>query len=211
MGSKERRERQKAETRQRILDAARELFAHYGYENVTMRKIAEAIEYSPTAIYLHFADKDTLMRELSVCDFIGFSDRFREVPETADPVERLRGFGHAYLQFAQACPNQYRLLFMSPHPPEGVQPPPEVIEDGAYEQLVAVVRQAMQAGAFHPGWKDEDVIAQLFWTSLHGIVSLHQVMKDPAKVRLVPANELAEVAVTMLMTALRLPPTAPQG
>ena len=62
MGVKERREREKLETRDLILEAARELFANEGYEGVSMRKLAEKIEYSPTAIYVHFADKEELFR-----------------------------------------------------------------------------------------------------------------------------------------------------
>ena len=64
MGVKERREREKSETRDKILDAARELFVTEGYEGVSMRKVADKIEYSPTAIYVHFADKEELFREL---------------------------------------------------------------------------------------------------------------------------------------------------
>ncbi|HTD61922.1 MAG TPA: helix-turn-helix domain-containing protein, partial [Gemmatimonadaceae bacterium] len=62
----DRREREKIAIRTKILDAARELFAEHGYDAVTMRTIAEKIEYTPTAIYYHFKDKDALIREL--CD-----------------------------------------------------------------------------------------------------------------------------------------------
>ena len=64
MGISERRERDRQAVRSKILDAARDLFAAEGYDAVTMRRIAEAIEYSPTTIYLHFKDKDALIREL---------------------------------------------------------------------------------------------------------------------------------------------------
>ncbi len=79
MGTVERREREKQELRTRILDAARELFAELGYEAVTMRKIAERIEYSPTAIYFHFKDKDALMRELCEMDFSTLAQQFRTI------------------------------------------------------------------------------------------------------------------------------------
>ena len=61
MGVHERRAREKKELRQEILDAARDLFLREGYENVSMRKIAEKIEYSPTTIYLYFQDKADLL------------------------------------------------------------------------------------------------------------------------------------------------------
>ncbi len=90
MGIKERREREKQATRQRILDAARELFVHEGYEAVTMRRVAEKIEYSPTAIYMHFKDKAALIRELCAHDFLRFTETLNKVTRVQDPMERLR-------------------------------------------------------------------------------------------------------------------------
>jgi len=69
MGITERKEREKVEIRAMILDAARELFARDGYERVTMRGVAEAIEYSPTTIYNYFEDKDDLVKALCEEDF----------------------------------------------------------------------------------------------------------------------------------------------
>jgi AcrR family transcriptional regulator len=65
MGVKERKAREKETLRQDILDAARELFIREGYQAVSMRKIAEKIEYSPATIYLHFRDKDDIFDHLS--------------------------------------------------------------------------------------------------------------------------------------------------
>jgi len=69
MGTKERREREKDQIRTAILDAARELFVAQGYEGVSMRAIAEKIEYSPTIIYNYFRDKEALISELCQSDF----------------------------------------------------------------------------------------------------------------------------------------------
>src|SRR5512139_3581766 len=116
MGINERREREKGEIRGKILDAARDLFARDGYEAVTMRKIAEAIEYSPTAIYLHFKDKESLVRELCLGDFDSLARAFQRIAREPDPLERLRKVGLAYADFALEHPNHYRLMFMTPHP-----------------------------------------------------------------------------------------------
>ena len=86
---KERREREKEEVRAKILDAARELFVEEGYEAVTMRKIAAAIEYSPTAIYLHFRDKKAVINALCETDFLKLASRFRKIAEVGDPIVRL--------------------------------------------------------------------------------------------------------------------------
>src|ERR1700747_187689 len=99
MGVKERRGREKSETRDKILDAARELFVAEGYEGVSMRKVAEKIEYSPTAIYVHFADKNELFHELCREDFARLQDAMRSPAMPTDPLERLRQIGRSYIEF----------------------------------------------------------------------------------------------------------------
>ena len=114
MGINERREREKEAVRTKILDAARALFASEGYEAVTMRRIALAIEYSPTALYLHFKDKESLIRDLCMTDFGSLARAFLKIAKEKDPLERLRKIGHAYVGFASEHPNHYRLMFMTP-------------------------------------------------------------------------------------------------
>ena len=65
MGVKERQEREREAVSRAILDAARELFVAEGYHNVSIRKIAERIEYSPAAIYSYFPSKDDIFFALA--------------------------------------------------------------------------------------------------------------------------------------------------
>lgn len=175
MGIKERREREKAEIREKILEAARELFVSEGYEAVSMRKIADRIEYSPTAIYLHFKDKEAVMRELCETDFYTLAQEFQEIAKIADPVERLKVLGVAYARFALSHPNHYRLMFMTPHPhPHDEE---KLIEKGnpeedAYAFLKWTIGDALAAGRVRPGIEDADLLAQVFWAGMHGVVSL---------------------------------------
>ena len=149
MGTTERREREKQELRTRILDAARELFAELGYEAVTMRRIAERIEYSPTAIYFHFKDKEALMRELCEVDFATLAQQFRTIAREKDPIERLRKIGHAYVAFGLEYPNHYRLMFMTPRPVIGNTEVSEERrgnpEEDAYAFLKATVQDGLDA------------------------------------------------------------------
>ena len=117
MGVKERREREKSETRDKILDAARELFISEGYDGVSMRKVAEKIEYSPTAIYLHFTDNEELFHELVHEDFARLATVFQSAAMPANPVDRIREIGRTYVEFGTHYPNHYKLMFMTPHPP----------------------------------------------------------------------------------------------
>src|SRR5437868_7223920 len=94
MGIKERHERDREAVSRAILDAARELFVSEGYQNVSMRKIAERIEYSPAAIYSYFESKDDIFFALAEEGFrlLGDPDdpvRQRKL-EALPPLERLR-------------------------------------------------------------------------------------------------------------------------
>jgi AcrR family transcriptional regulator len=179
VGTTERREREKVELRGKILDAARELFAEHGYEAVTMRKIAEKIEYSATAIYLHFKDKDELIQELCAHDFLAFSQQFVSVVGIDDPIERMRVAGRIYVDFALQHPNHYRLMFMTPHPQA---PPPEALERrgdprrDAYAFLRELIDGAMKAKLLKKHLKDVDLVVQTVWASIHGVVSLEIAM-----------------------------------
>src|SRR5690242_15267152 len=92
MGIKERHERDREMVRQLILDAARDLFVKEGFENVSIRKIAEKIEYSPAAIYGYFPSKDDIFFSLAEDGFrllYGSRERFTEM-NALPPLERIR-------------------------------------------------------------------------------------------------------------------------
>jgi AcrR family transcriptional regulator len=211
MGIKERREREKQATRQRILDAARELFVHEGYEAVTMRRVAEKIEYSPTAIYVHFKDKAALIRELCAHDFLRFAEVLNKVARVQDPLERLRKLSRAYIAFAQEHPTTYRLLFMQRHPPEMEDAEDSSIQQGnpeqdAYAFLQKQVQEARDAGCFRPEYQDVDLISQTLWGGLHGLVSLHLVMDKDEWLTLKPLGTSADLMVDLLLGGFARPP-----
>jgi len=176
MGTLERRERERSETRDKILDAARELFVNEGYDGVTMRKVAEKIEYSPTAIYVHFHDKEQLFLELCHSDFRRLAESFVQLAQIADPIERLRRIGYAYMEFGLENPNHYRMMFMTSHPPIPDGTEKEMgkgnPEEDAYAFLRQTVQEVMNAGAFRPEQTDADLLAQTLWAGVHGVVSL---------------------------------------
>jgi AcrR family transcriptional regulator len=165
MGITQRREREREEVRKKILDAARELFSAEGYEKVTMRRVAEAIEYSPTTIYLHFEDKDDLVRALCHQDFGHLLEAMQKAPAPADPIETIRQLGRAYVAFALRSPNQYRFMFMTPvAKEEHLQP--ENPGNLSFGHLLAAVKRAADAGLLRP--VDPVLAAQILWMSVHG-------------------------------------------
>jgi AcrR family transcriptional regulator len=205
MGIVERREREKLEIRTKILDAARELFAREGYDAVTMRRIAEAIEYSPTAIYLHFKDKETLVRELCEEDFASLAKAFQKIAREADPLERLRKIGMAYVDFGVEKPNHYRLMFMTARhaPMEMKELEKGNPEEDAYAFLVATVAEAIARGRLRRELTDPHVVAQASWAGVHGVISLHLAKKDDPWVEWRPLKKTAALIVDSMIEGLR--------
>lgn len=176
MGTKERREREREEVRTLILDTAREMFAAEGYDAVTMRRIAERIEYSPTAIYFHFKDKDALIRELCDHDFLELAQKFGSIARIADPIEKLRRAGQLYVQFGLEKPNHYRVMFMTTHPE--MDPADSAVKQGnpeedAYAFLKSIVVEAIDQKLFRKEFHDAELVSQTIWAAVHGVISLH--------------------------------------
>jgi AcrR family transcriptional regulator len=176
MGLKERRQRERDEVRTKIMDAARELFAAEGIEAVSMRKIADAVEYSPTIIYQHFADKDALLHELCSEDFGALAHTFAEIAKVTDPIQRIEQIGLAYGRFGIEHPNHYRLMFMTPFhgkklDAEEMRKQGNPDEDG-YAFLKQTVTEAIAAGRYRSGLTNADLISQVLWAALHGVVAL---------------------------------------
>jgi AcrR family transcriptional regulator len=202
LGPRERREREREEIRGLILDAARELFAREGYEAVTMRRIAENIEYSPTAIYFHFRDKDTLIREICDADFLALAQQFGAAAQISDPIERLKLTGLAYFRFGVEHPNHYRLMFMTPHPPgtENLERRGNPEED-AYAFLKTIITEAVEQGRFRKELgEDVELIAQTVWSGVHGVVALHIAKCNDEWVQW---RDLEQRAVTMIDVLVR--------
>ena len=180
MGSRERRTRERVETRQRILDAARDMFVRHGYEATTMRAIADRIEYTPTAIYHHFRNKEALFTELCSTDFRALATAFQRIGRIEDPIERLQRLGEAYVDFALEHPMHYQLLFMTRHP---IAEDHKNITRGdptedAYAFLRDTCADVIATGRLRPDFRDPDELGQIVWAALHGLLALHIVKHD---------------------------------
>ena len=112
MGSKERQDRERQAVRQSILDAARDLFSIEGYRNVSIRKIAERIEYSPAAIYSYFASKDDIYLALAEDGFRRLDAKLRTAPQDGTPLDRVRSGWWAFYEFSKEQPAYFELMFV---------------------------------------------------------------------------------------------------
>lgn len=204
MGSRERRERERAETRERILDAARDMFVRHGYEDTTMRAIADEIEYTATAIYHHFESKEALLSELCAMDFRALAQAFLKIGRVEDPLQRLRRIGAAYVRFAVDHPMHYRLMFMTLRP----VPDRQGIQHGdpgedAYAFLRETCDDAIREGVLRRGLDDADQVAQMMWASMHGLVSLHIVKQDDPWVEWRDVVQTADMMCAVMLRGIR--------
>lgn len=178
MTAPQRRERERQALRRRILQAARDLFLAQGIEAVTMRKIADAVEYTPPVLYAHFADKSALLTALCEEDLTLFHAALQRAARCVDPVERIRRMGRHYVDFALEHPHHYRLLFMTPFPAEQIEAKAAQVEQGttqgqsSYALLRDAVAQCIAAGRFEKRHRDAERVAQVLWGAVHGVVSL---------------------------------------
>jgi AcrR family transcriptional regulator len=203
MGVKERRARQKGLLRQEILDAARDILVREGYEGLSMRKVAEKIDYSPTAIYLHFKDRDDLV--FCVCEQLlaGLVRELHEVTERhSDPLVALKKSLRRYVDFGLKHPEHYQATFMMPHSRD-----PETDK-----RHLAPNTQGMQAFGFLPrlvgdcvkqkklAKVDAHAASCALWAGIHGITSLQIAMPN---FKWNDRDKVIDQLITMMVDGLR--------
>ncbi|MGZ0038650.1 TetR/AcrR family transcriptional regulator [Paenibacillus ottowii] len=170
-----RRERESSEIRRKIIEAARSLFLNQGYAEVSMRKIADQIEYSPTTIYHYFSNKEAVVRELLLEGNALFLKALQQRAEEAqaaglDALDSLKTVSDAYVRFGMANPEYYNILFISDLESVSLV---SLIDSGrfkGFELLETGLKAAMEEGYIIQG--DEHLIARSVWSMLHGLTSL---------------------------------------
>ena len=171
-----RRARQRAQLREEILDAAREMLVREGFEHLSLRKVAERIAYSPTAMYLHFDDKRDLVYQICQDTFRRLAQELAPVEsEFKDPLARLRAAMRRYIEFGLRHPQHY-LAALVAVPREPL--PDEVAKYNDPEspgmQFVALLRGIVVSGIAAGRLRkvDPDVMTRALWAALHGATSM---------------------------------------
>jgi len=160
-----------------LMDAARELLLELGdQDKLSVRAVTARAGVSPNALYLHFADKDALLSAVMIATYQELRAFLQAaVPSECDPIEQLRAYGRAYLQFAQQRPGIYRVAFMTkirdgvPVPARGA---PTGQDEGvdAFNDFLDIVTHCLPEGP------DPFTQAAYIWTALHGYVTLRQAI-----------------------------------
>lgn len=171
MGIAERKELEKQKMRKLILKTAMKLFLKEGFEKITIRRIAEKIEYSPATIYLYFKDKDEILYTLHNEGFEKLYKRQLKTLSIKDSLQRLREQGEMYISFALENPEYYELMFIMRGPAKKIIEKKERdIGMRSYEFLRENVKECMKEGLLPEA--DVDIAAFSLWSHVHGIASL---------------------------------------
>src|SRR5262245_2802328 len=200
MGIKERQERDREAVRRAILDAARDLFVTEGYPTVSIRKIAERIEYSPAAIYGYFASKDDIFLALAEEGFhllstpagIGQDDRLQ-------PLDRIRAIFWRLYEFSREHPQYFWLMFVDRSVPRicrEYERSPFVRELRC--DLIAQVQQAIDTGSL-PSTVEASVAFHLLATGVMGVALMRLSDRGPTAI----ADDLARDVVNVLIAGLQ--------
>jgi AcrR family transcriptional regulator len=173
VGIAEREEKQKEEIRKMILDASMKLFVEEGFEKVSIRRIADIIQYSPTTIYLYFKDKNEILFYLNQAGFIKLLEQNKELIKLQNPLLRLHKMGENYIRFGLENPEYYDLMFIQPAPME------KLAElnlgewkngDATRDMLKSIIAECMEKGILIE--HDINSVAMAVWGLVHGLVSL---------------------------------------
>lgn len=183
-----------------ILRAAERIFIAEGYQGATIRKIADEVGVSSTALYMHFRDKDEIL--LEICDN-AIAKLLKSNSEIAtrpiDAVSRVRLMLDAYMSFALENPNAYQLVFCghSGLVSEDKQMVTEALGDRCYDIFVGTVREIGATGRLRTGTVES--AAQAMWAACHGLVAL--LLTKP-KFHWAPTDELRGVMLDGLLHGL---------
>src|SRR5450631_3879892 len=173
MGIAERKEKQKLEIRKMILEASMKLFVDQGFDNVSIRKIADLIEYSPTTVYLYFKDKDEIFYDLHNIGFQKLVEANENLKDIANPLLRLHKMGENYIHFGMSNPEYYDLMFIQNAPMDALKQMEGcdwTNGDAVINRLKDTLAECMEKGFILK--EDVNTVAMSVWGMVHGLVSL---------------------------------------
>ena len=185
--------------RAEILEAAERIFVAHGYEAATIRKIADEVGVSSTALYMHFADKDQILLEIctgAMEDLLVSNRQISAMP--IDAVTRVRMMLEAYITFALQHPNAYRLVFCGSADMDSLRRQHASMQLGTecLDRFASVVREVAAQGRLRG---DPRTVHQVLWTACHGLVTLMLTKPD---LDWAPPQELTDVMLDGLLHGL---------
>jgi AcrR family transcriptional regulator len=185
--------------RAEILEAAERIFVAEGYEGATIRKIADEVGVSSTALYMHFQDKGCILAEICERTFRNLLATNSEIAERPlDAVVRTRMMLDAYMRWGLEHPNAYQLVYCAHNPV--AQPLPDgaaELSRQCYDTFAGVVREVAADGRLRTG--SAKSAAQALWMACHGVVAL---MTSRPKFDWANRDELIQVTLDGMLHGL---------
>jgi AcrR family transcriptional regulator len=172
VGLSERKEREKLELRELILESSKNILLSQGKEGLSIRKIAAQVEYSPATIYLYFKDKDAILHELMEKGFDILSSYMLDGFNETDPAKRLHKIGVSYILFALDHKDWYDLMFNSSRPMKHMEKAKEDWDKGV--QMFDFLTRTCQdyIDKEQRTFLKADILALQMWSSVHGLINL---------------------------------------
>ena len=194
MGIAERKGRERAEREHRIVAAARAIAEREGWDAVTIRRLAEEIEYSQPVLYSHFENRDAIVAAVAVEGFKDITAALRTAANgSTGRRNALKNVAMAYLAFALSRPALYEAMFVLPtslrFAEAGTRP--ELL--AGFEALAAVVT---------PFCVDVALVTETFWAALHGLAELERSGRIRPKAR----DERIALVVRAIVVSKNSPP-----
>ena len=205
MGVAERRQREREEVRAKILEAAGELFLHEGFENTSIRRIAQKIEYAPSTIYLYFKDKDDLLATICQEMFEKLAQRLEKLIRKDLPsLELVRQGLKLYIEFGLEHPSHYLVTFtvhalvhssghdMGDKPAAGLR---------GFEILRMGLEKGMEEGSIRR--QDPRTLAQSVWMMAHGVTNMLITSRDMPGFTWAPKKALIELSLDLITRSIK--------
>lgn len=166
--------------RERLSAVAERLFAQHGPQGVGMRQIAAELGVSPMTAYRYFKDKDDILSAVRASSFDRFSDALEAgLASSSNPLMQAAAVGEAYFRFALGQSAAYKLMFDLDQPNEADYPDLVRASTRAKKTLTDYMRRLVEARILDG---DVDLMAHVFWATIHGLVGLHLAGKLPGPV-----------------------------
>ncbi len=169
-------ERRQQKTRQAILDAALRIIVEQGPQELSMRSLAERIDYSPSGLYEYFDSKEQIIQAVCIAGHLRLTQTMRQVDETLPVVDYLVQIGAVYVDFAAANPELFQLMFSA----LSAAPDAEMLsESSSYPILLGAIQRGIADGTFQAreGFGLQEM-AFAAWSMVHGIAMLRIQMSD---------------------------------
>jgi AcrR family transcriptional regulator len=185
MGISERKERDRAERELRIIAAARMLAERDGWDSVTIRRLAQEIEYSQPVLYAHFENRDAIVGAVALEGFGELGPTLKgSVRQGSTPAEAIQDVATAYLEFAFERPALYEAMFVLPTGLRFAKSDTPQVLRSTFGAMMAVVE---------PFWAEPEIATEFFWAALHGLAELER----HGRIRATHRNERVRLMVEM--------------